>query len=188
MKMKSVLFSLILLLPLALLAQEGPPSDGSGPPPPPPGAGMPPGGMHGHGMGGGRGEMGKWWQNSDVAQKLQLNNQQITQLDQIFTEHKLKLIDDEAEMQKQDLKLQTLLDQDSPSESQVGTQVDQVLAARGQLEREFTMMHLALRKVLTVEQWKELKSMHSERGPGHHMNKGGPPPAGSGSAPPSPGF
>lgn len=111
-----------------------------------------------------RTEMGKWWQNSDMAKKLQLSDSQISQLDQIFYDHKMKLIDYGAEMEKQDLKLQTLLDADVPNEDQIGTQVDQVLAARGKLEREFTMMNLDLRKVLSLEQWRQLKSMRGARG------------------------
>src|SRR5207237_736804 len=66
-----------------------------------------------------RGELGKWWQNSEIAKKLQLNDGQISQLDQIFYEHKVKLIDYGAEMEKQDLKLQTLLDADVPNDGQV---------------------------------------------------------------------
>jgi Spy/CpxP family protein refolding chaperone len=108
--------------------------------------------------------MGKWWKNPDTAKQLQLTDGQVAQLDQKFVEHRLKLIDYSAEMQKQDLKLQTLLDADSPNETQVGAQVDQVLAARGKLEREFTMMNLDLRKVLSLEQWKKLKSIRGERG------------------------
>ena len=96
------------------------------------------------------GELGKWWQNSDIAKKLQLSDGQIAQLDQTFYDHKLKLIDYGAEMEKQDLKLQTLLDADVPNEGQVEAQVDQVLAARGKLEREYTLMNLDLRKVLVA--------------------------------------
>ena len=66
-----------------------------------------------------RGELGKWWQNSDIAKKLQLSDDQIGQLDQTFYDHKVKLIDYGAEMEKQDLKLQTLLDADVPNEGQV---------------------------------------------------------------------
>jgi len=111
-----------------------------------------------------RSDMGKWWENSDVASKLKLTEAQVSQLDKTFYEHRLKLIDYGAEMQKQDLKLQTLLDQDMPNLDQVSAQVDQVLAARSKLEREFTMMNLDLRKVLSVEQWKQLKSIRGERG------------------------
>ena len=111
-----------------------------------------------------RGELGKWWQNSDIAKKLQLGDGQIAQLDQTFYDHKLKLIDYGAEMEKQDLKLQTLLDADVPNEGQVEAQVDQVLAARGKLEREFTMMNLDLRKVLSLDQWRQLKSIRGQGG------------------------
>ena len=111
-----------------------------------------------------RGELGKWWQNSEIAKKLQLNDGQISQLDQIFYEHKVKLIDYGAEMEKQDLKLQTLLDADVPNDGQVEAQVDQVLAARGKLEREFTLMNLDLRKVLSLDQWRQLKSVRGEGG------------------------
>jgi hypothetical protein len=111
-----------------------------------------------------RSELGKWWQNSDIAKKLQLSEGQIGQLDQTFYDHKLKLIDYGAEMEKQDLKLQSLLDGDVPNEGQVEAQVDQVLAARGKLEREFTLMNLDLRKVLSLEQWRQLKSVRGPNG------------------------
>jgi Spy/CpxP family protein refolding chaperone len=129
-----------------------------------------------------RTEMGKWWKDSNVAKKLQLNEGQIAQLDQTFFDHKMKLVDYGAEMEKEDLKLQNLLDADVPNEGQVGTQVDQVLTARGKLEREYTMMNLDLRKVLSVEQWRQLKSIREQRGgPGERffyksLTPGGPPP------------
>ena len=110
------------------------------------------------------GEMGEWWKDSEIAKKLQLGDNQITQLDQIFYDHKLKLIDYVAEMQKEDLKLQNLLDADVPNEGQIQSQVDQVLGARGKLERESTMMNLDLRKVLTVDQWHQLKAIQEKRG------------------------
>jgi len=127
----------------------------------------------------GHGEMGKWWQNSDTVKKLQLNDSQIAQLDQIFYDHRLKLIDYGAEMEKRDLKLQALLDADVPNEGEIGTQVDQVLEARGKLEREATTMNLDLRKVLSLAQWRQLKSIRGpEGGFGNKffIQKGVPPP------------
>jgi Spy/CpxP family protein refolding chaperone len=111
-----------------------------------------------------RRQMGKWWENPELVSKLQLTESQVTQLNQIFYDHRMKLIDYGAEMEKQDLKLQTLLDADQPNESQVSSQVDQVLAARGKIEREYTMMNLAQRKVLTVDQWKQLKALRGDSG------------------------
>jgi periplasmic protein CpxP/Spy len=117
-----------------------------------------------------RHEMGKWWQNPDVVSKLGLSDSQVTQLNQVFYNHKMKLIDYGADMEKQDLKLQTMLDADQPDEGQVNTQVDSVLAARGKLEREFTAMNLDLRKQLSLEQWRQLKTIRGAEGmPGDHM-------------------
>jgi len=122
----------------------------------------------GGGMEGGltiRHEMGEWWKNSEIAKKLQLTDAQVSKLNQIFYDHRLKLIDYRAAMEKEDLRLQNLLDQDSPDEKQVSAQVDGTLAARSNLEREFTMMNLDLRRVLSVAQWRQLKSMQEQRGP-----------------------
>jgi Spy/CpxP family protein refolding chaperone len=111
-----------------------------------------------------RRDLGKWWQNADIVKKLQLTDSQISQLDQIFYDHRLRLIDYGADMEKRDLKLQTLLDADVPDEAQINAQVDQVLDARGKLEREATMMNLDLRKVLSLPQWRQLKTMRGPAG------------------------
>jgi Spy/CpxP family protein refolding chaperone len=113
-----------------------------------------------------------WWKNSDTVSKLGLNDSQVKQLDQTFTQHKMKLIDLNATMQKADLNLHSLLDADSPDQTQVMAAVDQVLAARGAVERETTMMMLDMRKTLTVDQWKQLRAMHP-MGPGFG-GRGGP--------------
>jgi len=131
-----------------------------------------------------RGDMGKWWQNQDIANKLQLNTSQVAQLDQTFLDHKLKLIDYGAETEKQDLKLQALLDADAPNEGQIQSQIDQVLSARCKLEREMTMMNLDLRKVLSLDQWRQLKAIRGDAGMmgqkilflQKEIGPGGPPP------------
>jgi Spy/CpxP family protein refolding chaperone len=152
--------SLCIVALSGVMWAQNPPAEPGAPPPPPKGA---------HRMMV-RHEMGKWWQNPEIASKLQLTDAQVTQLNQVFYNHKLKLIDYGAEMEKQDLKLQTLLDADQPDEAQVSSQVDQVLAARGKLEREFTMMNLNLRKQLSLEQWRQLKAVRGEEtGPGDHF-------------------
>jgi Spy/CpxP family protein refolding chaperone len=126
-------------------------------------------------MHGPHGEFGTWWKNSDVVSKLNLTDAQVKQLEDTFYQHKVKLIDERAAMEKADLNLRTLMDADNPDQNQVMSAVDQVLAARGRVEREVTMMLLDFRKVLSVQQWKELRDMHP-MGPGfggHHQLRGG---------------
>jgi Spy/CpxP family protein refolding chaperone len=110
-----------------------------------------------------RRELGAWWKNSKIAEKLQLTDAQTKQLEEAFFQHRLKLVDYGAEMEKADMKLQQMLDADTVNESAVNDQVDQVLAARGKMERELTTMNLTFRRILTPDQWKQLRSIRGEQ-------------------------
>lgn len=153
------LISLFLACMTAVSAAQGPGFMGSGGPGPGP-----------HGMGGPPGMHGRWWKNSDVVKELQLTDAQIKQIEQTFLDYRLKLIDLHADVERQEAKLQPLLEADQPNEQQVGSQVDAVIAARGKLEKTNTMMMLAIRRILSVDQWKKLQAMHQRHeGMGRHM-------------------
>src|ERR1700756_3263699 len=131
--------------------------------------------------------MGDWWKNSEIASKLQLNDQQVQQLQNTFYQHRLKLIDLRANIEKQDLALQQLLDAPNPNDSAILAQVDQRSAARNQLDREFTQMTLDFRKILTPDQWKQLRALMPPPGPGMMRRFGhGPGGPGGPDAPPPP--
>ncbi len=113
-------------------------------------------------------DLGKWWKNSDVVRELQLTEAQITQIEQNFLEHRLKLIDLKADVERNEARLQPLIEADRPDEAKVSAQIDLLLAARGKLEKENAMMMLSIRRVLSIEQWKKLDSLQHmrERVPG----------------------
>ncbi len=151
---------LALRLAPCLAAAQGPP----GPPHPP--------------------DLGKWWKNSEIVRELQLSEAQTNQIEQTFLEQRLKLIDLRAELEKQEARLQPLIEADQPDESKVSAQIDQVLAARGRLEKANALMMLSIRRVLSVEQWKKLQAIQQERERMERRRMGppnGPPP---GAAPP----
>ncbi|MCL4524643.1 MAG: periplasmic heavy metal sensor [Acidobacteria bacterium] len=108
-------------------------------------------------------DLGKWWKNSDIVQDLQLTEQQITQIEKNFLEHRLKLIDLKYDVERQEALLQPLIEADRPDEAKVSAQIDLVLAARGKLEKENAMMMLSIRRVLSVEQWKKLEAIQQGR-------------------------
>jgi periplasmic protein CpxP/Spy len=195
----------VFLLTLSVYAQDRPgPGDPPADPPAALGAPMPSGGFRGArmmgrdgGAGGGfRGRgfhhegLGAWWKNSKVAAKLNLSADQIARIEKTYLDHRLKLIDLRADLEKQELQLQPLLDVDQPDEAQVGAQIDRITAARGRLEKENAMMLLSIRRVLTVDQWKELEAMRHGPRParfvpaqgGHQrgMGPGGTSPQGTG--------
>lgn len=110
---------------------------------------------------------GAWWKNSEVVRKVSLSDEQVRKISQTYLDHKLKLIDLQADLEKQELRLQPLMDVDQPDETKVGSQIDLISAARGKLEKENALMMLDIRRWLSVEQWKKLKSLEppeEERG------------------------
>ena len=109
---------------------------------------------------------GKWWKDADTVKQIGLTDGQASQIEQIFVEHRMKLIDWMADLQKQELKLETYLDADQPEEAQVSNQVDQVVTARGKLEKENALMMLDMRRVLTPDQWKKLQSIRGDMAAG----------------------
>jgi protein CpxP len=146
--MKRIL--LVLLIALPLFAQERPAPT---PPPGDPGGGRRGGMMRMPGPGFG----GKWWNNSELAAKLNLTDQQKTQMEQIFQQSRLKLIDQRAAVEKAEATLEPLMSSDRPDEAQVLAQIDKVAQARAELEKTNARMQLGIRQVLTADQWKQLK-------------------------------
>jgi Spy/CpxP family protein refolding chaperone len=125
--------------------------------------------------------MTKWWKDSDTVRQLQLTDVQAQQIEQTFTAHRLRFIDEMADLQKQELKLGTVLDAAQPDEGQFNAQVEQLIAARGRLEKEHAAMMLNIRRTLSLDQWNKVQSLHGEPMMGHHhMGDGphGPPPPG----------
>jgi len=108
-------------------------------------------------------ELGKWWKNSEVVRELGLSEAQVSQIEQAFFEQRLKLIDLKADLEKQETRLQPLIEVDQPDEAKVSAQIDQVLAARGRLEKANAMMMFSIRRVLSVEQWKKLQEIQQRR-------------------------
>ncbi len=106
---------------------------------------------------------GMWWKNSEIVQKLGLSQTQVSQIEQIFYQHRLKLIDLHADVEKQEAMLQPLIEADQPDEAKVSAQLDQLLAARARLEKANTMMMLSIRRTLSVEQWKKLQAFQQDR-------------------------
>ncbi len=159
----SLLLSFIILLSVAAGAQ-GPGPMGMGPMGTGPGMGS---------MVMRHGPFGAWWKNSEVVKELQLTDAQVKQIEQTFLDYRLKLIDLRADVERQETKLQPLLEADQPNEQQVSSQVDAVVAARGKLEKTNTMMMLAIRRVLSVDQWKKLQAIHHR-----HMHERGMGPGG----------
>jgi TonB family protein len=105
------------------------------------------------------GELGTWWRESEVVRGLQLSDSQIKQIEQAFLEHRTELNSLAADLQRQEAVLQSVINTSRLDEKKAAAQIDQVVAARGKLEKAKTMMALDMRRAVSYEQWKRLQEM-----------------------------
>jgi len=159
----------------AMVAEQEPPPPGQGPRhdgPPPPHANRPPMERAFHGP------PGRWWNNPEMAQKIGLSADQQKKMDDIFQQMRLRLIDLNAALQKEETIMEPLMSADTPDEGKVLAQIDRVAQARAELEKANARMLLGIRRVLTADQWKKFQAeappppADGHGGPG----RGGPPP------------
>jgi periplasmic protein CpxP/Spy len=153
---------------------------------------------------GGHGVEGRWWNNPKVIERLKLTDDQRKAFDQILLNHREKLIDLRANVEKAELAMEPLVQSDQPNEGAILAQIDKLAQARAELEKANARYLLALRGKLTPEQWKQVQEFRANRvregwGPGGRRPNGpgddrgprdrGPRDGrdGNGQAPPPPG-
>jgi len=106
---------------------------------------------------------GRWWNNPTIVEKLKLSDDQRKSMDQILLDHRKDLVDRRGTLEKAELDLEPLLQEDQPNETKVLGQIDKVAQARAELEKANARFLLAIRAKLSPDQWKQLKAMRSDR-------------------------
>jgi len=104
------------------------------------------------------GPPGRWWNNPDMAQKIGLTSDQQKKMDDIFQQSRLRLIDLNATLQKEETVMEPLMSADQPDEARVLAQIDRVAQARAELEKANARMLLGIRRVMNQDQWKKLQA------------------------------
>lgn len=128
----------------------------------------------------GHGIEGRWWNNPKIIDRLKLTDDQRKEFDSILLEHREKLVDLRANVEKAELEMEPLVRSDQPNESQILAQIDKVAQARAELEKANARYLLAIRSKLTPEQWKQVQDFRQNHeqmrrgwGQGDRM-RGGP--------------
>jgi len=109
--------------------------------------------------GGRLGPWGRWWKNAEIAKTIGLSDTQLQKIEQIFLDSRMKLIDIHATLQKEEIKLEPMIEADNPDEGAVLASIDRIAADRANLEKANAQMAFAIRRVLTPEQWKQLRAL-----------------------------
>jgi Spy/CpxP family protein refolding chaperone len=100
----------------------------------------------------------QWWQDKTLREKLQLKEQQLQQMNQIFNAYKEKRIELTADAQKLQLRLNNLLTQEKLDEKAVDQTQTKLIQTRTQMFQEMLGMKIAVRKVLMPDQIRLLLS------------------------------
>jgi periplasmic protein CpxP/Spy len=135
-----------------------------------------------------RGDRGRWWNNPRLVEKLKLTDDQRKAMDEIFQQHREKLVDLHGNVDKAEIEMEPLVKADQPNESAVMAQIDRVAQARAELEKANARFLFELRAKLTPDQWKQVQEFRQNhegmrrdwgnRGhrPGGGGDKDAPPP------------
>jgi Spy/CpxP family protein refolding chaperone len=118
---------------------------------------------------------GRWWNNPEMVQKLSLNSDQQKKMDDIFQQNRLRLIDLNANAQREEITMEPLMAADTPDEPKILAQIDKIAQARAELEKANARFLLGIRRVLTQEQWQKLRAEMPRPEGGRGAGPGGPP-------------
>jgi Spy/CpxP family protein refolding chaperone len=137
---------------------------------------------------------GRWWENPRVVQALDLTAEQQDAIHKVVYAHAENMIGLNADVKKAELQLGELARSEPFDEQAVRQAWDRYQTARSRLEDERFELLLAIRKILTAQQWKKLdelkRQFQQRRLPPERQRSGRNPyrrPAGQQPPPPPPG-
>ncbi len=78
-------------------------------------------------------------------------------------QHREKVIDLQAELQKEYLKFQELLENDNVTEKELSLAIEKISDLKKNLMKERTIFLFNLKKILPAEEWQKLKDQFMER-------------------------
>ncbi len=74
---------------------------------------------------------GQWWNNPNIVKQLTLTDDQRKAMDGIMQDHRMKLIDLQANLEKAEVTMGPLMKADAPNQSAIEAQIDKVVAGAG---------------------------------------------------------
>ena len=124
---------------------------------------QPGGGQRGGGrMGGGR-QGFAFWKMENVVEELAITPDQVQQLEDIDYKFQIEGVASDGQLKKARLEFDHLLSQDTYPEQDIGRLVDEITAGSSERIKLGLNRQIAVRKVLTPEQWSQIKQMRGNR-------------------------
>jgi Spy/CpxP family protein refolding chaperone len=105
---------------------------------------------------------GKWWENEKVVQEVGLTGEQQAKIRDLVFEHAMSMIDLKANLDRRELELANAVDRTDFDAAAVRSAFSAMQAARQKLETEHFELTIAVRQMLSPEQWQKLQALHRE--------------------------
>jgi Spy/CpxP family protein refolding chaperone len=102
---------------------------------------------------------GRWWEDQRLVDHVGLSDDQQSEIREIVYEHARRMIDLKATVEKAGLDLKASVDQEDFDPAPVRDAHTRFQTARQKLESERFEMLLAVRQVLTYEQWQKIEEL-----------------------------
>jgi len=106
---------------------------------------------------------GQFWNNPNIVKQLNLTDDQRKAMDGILQDHRMKLIDLQANLRKAELEMAPLMKADTPERAAIEAQINKVVSARAELEKANALFLLDIRMQFKPDQWKQLQTMRQNR-------------------------
>lgn len=117
---------------------------------------------------------GKWWENEKLAEHIGLTDDQTGEISELVYAHARRMIDLKAKVELAGLDLAETVNRADFDAGAVRAAYTDFQEARGALEHERFEMLLAVRQVLTFEQWQELQGLKRRFGDARDRRSGPP--------------
>jgi len=101
--------------------------------------------------------LGKWWRYPQVSEKLNLSEDEISNLDKQFVKSRRRLIKLESALKSEQFELDNFLESKNLDEKETVKQFDKLQQARTNLANEQFKFLLGIRKILGLERFRQLK-------------------------------
>jgi Spy/CpxP family protein refolding chaperone len=105
---------------------------------------------------------GKWWYNQKVVQNLDLTQNEIRQLDQLYVESYRRLIELKNAVEREQFELDTLLSKKTVDDAKVRQQFKRLESARTDLADERLRFVIGVREIIGANRFQQLKTSYKK--------------------------
>ena len=105
---------------------------------------------------------GKWWYNQKVVQNLNLTQNEIRQLDQLWVDSQRRLIELKNAVEREQFELDTLVSKKTVDDAKVREQFKRLESARTDLADERLRFVIGVREIIGANRFQQLKTSYKK--------------------------